>query len=181
MRAFPGLRMAAGVRLARFRWRKTPDTLVSFTGALSRARTALLIMPLKRREFLPALGVIELLRERIPERGVTILSDDHGREAMRALPFGHFIHLLEEDLTPLYLPRQPMLNRVLQQKFDIAIDLNLDLILPSAYICRASDARVRVGFAREGSDPFYNLQIQPDRTLPRKHLYDRMAKFLQMF
>lgn len=175
------VRSAIGVQVARFRFRKTEDPVMSFTEAVSTARRAMLIMPLRKREFLPTVLVIDFLKRQFREENLTILSDDHGREAVRMLPRSHFIHLLNDEISPLFLPRHPLLYRVQERRCDLVVDLNLDFLLPSAYICKESNARVRIGFARQHAETFYNFMIQPDPRLERKHLYDRMAAFLHNF
>ncbi len=178
---FEALRMGLGLRLARFHYRKAEEPVVSFTSAVTSARRALLIMPLKKREFLPTVMVIDLLKRRFREENITILSDDHGREAVRLLARSYFIHIMEDEIGPLFLPSRSLIHRIRERQYDIAVDLNLDLVLPSAYICRECGARVRIGFARKNAELFYNFQIKRDPRLERKHLYDRMAAFLQQF
>ncbi|MFN0159575.1 MAG: glycosyltransferase family 9 protein [Bacteroidota bacterium] len=175
------LRMWIGIQIARFRLRKSRDAVISFNNAVNSARRALLIMPLKRREFLPTVMVIDFLKKRFPEENITVISDDHGREVVRMLIRSHFIHLMEEEITPFFLPSPGLVRRIQEREYDLVIDLNLDFVLPSAYICKESNAPVRIGFSRDMAESFYNFQIQPDPTLERKYLYDRMARFLQMF
>jgi ADP-heptose:LPS heptosyltransferase len=81
----------------------------------------------------------------------------------------------------VFLPGNDLITRVKKRRYDLTIDLNLDLVLPSAYICKESDARIRVGFARKHADTFYNFQINVDPTLDRKLVYERLVKCLQMF
>lgn len=176
-----GVRMAAGIQIARFRFRKVKDPVMSFADAVSSARRALLIMPLRKREFLPTIMVIEFLMNRFRGADITVVSDDHGREAVRMLPRSHFIHVMNDEVSPFFLPRATLLQRIRERRPDLVVDLNLDFVLPSAYIGRAVDARVRIGFARKHAEVFYNFLIQPDPRLERKHLYDRMAAFLQRF
>lgn len=172
---------AIGLFIARFHFRKAPQEVLSFNEAVRSARRVLVIMPLRKREFLPTVMVIEFLKQRFREEHITIVSDDHGREAVRMLPRSYFIHVLKDEVGPVFLPRRTLLYRVRERQYDLAIDLNLDFVLPSAYICRESNARVRIGFARNNADTFYNFQIQTDPRLDRKKVYDRMAAFLQKF
>lgn len=181
MEVLEGTRRSIGLGLARFHFRKTKDRVIAFNKAFSSARTALLIMPLYRREFLPTVMVIDLLKRRFREEDITIISDDHGRDAVHMLPRSHFIHIIETEISPVFLPRPTLIRRIQERKYDLAIDLNLDFVLPSAYICRKSNAHVRIGFANRNIDAFYNFQIQPDLTRARKHLYDRLAQFLEKF
>ncbi len=178
---FEQARRYAGMLKARWEHRKSRDSVVAFNAALSSAHSALLIMPLRRREFLPTVTVIELLKRRFQEENITIISDDHGREVVRILPRSHFMHIIDAEITPLFLPTPALVRRIRERHYDVAIDLNLDFELPSAYICKASNARIRIGFKRDRSDLFYNFQIHPDLKKERKHLYDRVAAFLEKF
>ncbi len=178
---FESLRMNIGTKLTTMRFRKTQDSVLSFAGAISQSKRVLVIMPLDRRELLTALGFIEMLKRTFPEEHITIVADDRGMETMRLMPKSHFVHIKESDLNTFFQPRQEFLARIRDRQFDLTIDLNLDLVLPSAYICRESNAAIRVGFRGPSSDNFYNFQIQPDPTLSRKDIFDRVAKCLQMF
>ena len=175
------LRRSVGLQVARFHFRKSREKVISFTKSISEAQQALLIMPLDLRELLPSIMVIDLLKKRFREENITIVTGEHNVEVMRVLPRSQVIRVLVPEVTVFYLPRREVIDRVNKRRYDVAIDLNLDLILPSAYICKESNARVRIGFASRRADTFYNFQIQPDPTLSKQHLYDRLAKFLQMF
>lgn len=175
------LRMTIGVRLAELKFRKAKDAVISFASALSGSQRALVIMPLDRSELLSAMNVIEMLKRTFDEQSITVIGDERGVETIRLMPKSHFVQIKEEDISRFYHPRPAFLSRISDRKFDLAIDLNLDLVLPSAYICRESNAKVRVGFKRAGSDIFFNFQIQPNPALSRKDIYDRAAKCLHMF
>lgn len=178
---FEGLRTSIGLLATRFLFRNSRETVISFTEAISGARQALLIMPFNHREFLPTIRVIETIKKMIREEHITVITDELGMEAVRMLPRSQFIRVVQTDLNAVYLPHASIIHRVREKQYDLAVDLNLDLVLPSAYICRASDARVRVGFVRKQAEGFYNLQVKPDLTLGKQLIYDRLAQCLQMF
>jgi ADP-heptose:LPS heptosyltransferase len=136
---------------------------------------------LDRRELLSAMQIIDLLKRRFDEEHITVVGDERGLETIRLMPRSHFVQIRAADLNGFFHPRHDFLSRLKGIPFDLAIDLNLDLLLPSAYICRASNAKVRIGFKGPRSDSFYNFQIQPDPSQSRKGIYDRVAKCLQMF
>ena len=176
-----GFRRSIGFLAAMYHFRGSRDKMISFTTAISSAHQALLILPLSRHELLPNIMVVDLLKKRFKEENITVVTGDHGIEVMRMLPRSQFIHILVHEINLFYLPCADVIQRVKKKKYDIAIDLNLDFVLPSAYICRESSARVRIGFVRKHADVFYNFQIQHDPTLGRKLIYDRLAKCLQKF
>lgn len=178
---FESTRTSIGLRIARWRFRKIKDPVISFTSALSEAGSVLVAMPFGEADTGPMIPIIRLLQDRVGEENITVVTSDHAVEIVRLLPRGQFIQVLDSELSPFYLPRPLLVERVTRKPFDIAIDLSLDLVLPPAYIVRASNARVRVGFTKRLADVFYNLQIQPDTTLSRKLIYDRMVKCLEMF
>ena len=178
---FEGLRRTIGLQIARFTFRDAKESVVSFTDAVSGAHRVLLIMPFNHFEFLPTVRVIETIKKRIREEHITVITDELGVEAVRMLPRSQFIRVVVSDLNAFYLPHPSIIRRVKEKAYDLAVDLNLDLVLPSAYICKASNARVRIGFTRKRAEAFYNFQIQPDLTLGKQLIYDRLAQCLQMF
>jgi hypothetical protein len=174
-------RRSVGMGLTRFHFRQRQEEIVSFTGSLSGARHALLIMPVGRMESSPYTMLINTLKRKFPERGLTVITWGPSLELMQLLPHSHFIRVLETEISRFYLPTREMMMRIGSTKYDVAIDLNLDLVLPSGYICRESGARVRVGFTGKWADLFYNLQIQRQSSPVRQQVYDRLAACLEMF
>jgi ADP-heptose:LPS heptosyltransferase len=175
------LRRYVGLLFARFRFRKSREKIISFSGAISNARNVLVIMPFDRRLLLQTVLVIEFLRKTVREENLTFVSSGPNQELLRMVPRAQFITLLASDLGLLYLPSKALLDRIRKQSYDCALDLNLDFLIPSAYICKASDARVRIGFARKHADPFFNFQIQSGPVTTGSGIYDRMTACLQMF
>jgi hypothetical protein len=175
------LRRSIGFRAARFHFRKEPDEVISFTGSLTAADRVLLIMPLEGGALFPVAPVIAVMKHRLAEENITIVTLEHSTEALTALPRSQIIRILPKEINLWFLPRRGFVDRLHRRTYDAAIDLNLDFNLPSGYICKESKARVRVGFAGNRADAFYNLQIQVNPAPSRTVLYERMAQCLQMF
>jgi len=176
-----GIRHSLGVQFARWLFRKSRDEVISFTSAISSAQRVLPVMPLTEEDLLPTLKVIEMLKSQFREEDIAIVTGGRGIEVVRLLPRGQFVHLLKTQVSYFYLPRADFINSLRQKRYDLAIDLNLDLVLPSGYICKVSGANVRVGFNQKHADIFYNFQVKPDPTLGRKLIYDRLVQCLQKF
>ena len=175
------LRSAIGITIAQLRHRRAPDSVISFTSSVSSARSALIIMPLREQVLLPTTAIIELLRRKFPEENLTLVTREHDLSLPALLPRSTVIRLVQDDISFFFLPRNTFLDQLTKREFDLAIDLNLDLVLPSGYICRESKARVRVGFIRHRADTFYNFAIQLNAGLNRQEIYERLASCLQMF
>jgi ADP-heptose:LPS heptosyltransferase len=176
-----GLRRATGLQVSHFRFRKSREKVISFTRSFSDARDVLVVMPLDRGQLLNTVFVIDLLRKKFREENVTFVTHENNQELIRMMPRSQFISLLASEMTLFYLPRNEVLRRVQRKSYDLAIDLNLDFLLPSAYICKASGARVRIGLTRKHGDVFFNFQVHPDPQLASQSVYDRLAACLQMF
>ena len=175
-------RRAAGLAWARWQYRRRRLEPVSFTHAVSEARHALLILPFNSTELPPLAPVLETLRRKFQDKHITVVTTLPSVELMRMLPQGRFVRIEPSEITPLYAPRAGMMQRMPRPAYDLAIDLNLDFILPSGYICRESNARVRIGCAGRQSDLFYNLLIQTHPDPGRPHAaYERLAGCLEMF
>lgn len=86
-----------------------------------------------------------------------------------------------EDINRFALPKKSVLQRIFNRHYDVAIDMNLDFVLHSAYICKASHASVRVGCANSASDIFFNVQLKFDRSGPPQAVYEKFASRLAMF
>jgi ADP-heptose:LPS heptosyltransferase len=178
---FDTLRRSVGLSLSRMRYRHVRDTVISFTTAITEAERVLVILPLGQSSIGPAGVVLEVLRRHYGDENITAVADEMTSDVSRLLPRSTVIRLLVPEVTVFYLPHRDVLARIARRQYDIAIDLNLDFLLPSAYICRESKARVRIGFAGKRADVFYNLQVKADLTAGRPRVYDRLVRTLQMF
>jgi ADP-heptose:LPS heptosyltransferase len=97
-------------------------------------------------------------------------------------PRHEVIRLEPTDVNRFFLPTKSLLQRLLQKEYDVAIDLNLDFVLHSAYICKATRARVRVGFAHHlYSELFFNVLFNLNTERTPKTTFEKFASCLSMF
>lgn len=174
-------RRRLGSLVARVRMRGLRDPVISFRNAFAEARSVLLIMPFDPAPPPSLAAITDLLRGHLPQESITIVTAGHSFEVGRLLPRSTLIRFPESDLGTFFVPRAAALGAVTARQYDIAIDLNLDFVLPSGYIAKASGSRVRVGFARPDAERFFNVVIQRKTELPRDQVYDRLAQFLRKF
>jgi hypothetical protein len=173
------LRRFCGVQLSRWHFRQMHNDVISFSESMSTGGHALLILPLTPGPQSPA-SVIDLVRTRFTEERLTIVTEEHDAGAGALLPRSTIIRIRTSQIDWLFHPSREVMKNVVMRKYDIAIDLNLDSLLPSAYICKGSNARVRIGCSRKGGEYFYNFLMQPDISRGGS-LYDRLAACLKMF
>lgn len=176
---FETARRSLGYTLARMHFRNQRDQVIDFTESLASGNRVLLILPLTPSKA-PITSLLELFRTRYGEEMVSVVTDARDTAIAGALPRSEIIRMHMTEVTRLFHPPVDILKRVKDRKYDVAVDLNLDFLLPSGYICKASTARIRVGFARPGADLFYNFQIKFEGSSTAA-MYDRLASCLKMF
>jgi ADP-heptose:LPS heptosyltransferase len=166
---------------ARFHFRRSREELLSFVDSFASASRILLIMPLDGSPLYPVAPVLTMLRAHKSDEQITVVVASHSTEAFAALDRSPIIRILPEEINLFFLPRRDVLSRIQRNTYDLTIDLNLDFHLPSGYISRESNARVRVGFSGKHADLFYNFQVQTSRVDSRTLRYERFAHCLEMF
>ena len=175
------LRHAIGFQISRFHFRKSRDRVLSFSEAVTKAKSILLIMPFDTVRDTQPEYVIGIFKKQFDEHSLTVVTNDASLADRKVLPARQIIHMGTPDVTTFFLPSEDVIDKVKRRQYDLAIDLSIDLVLPSGYIAKESDARVRIGFARSRADTFFNFQIQRDPDLNPKLMYERLARCLQMF
>jgi hypothetical protein len=174
-------RRFVGCLVSRFRFRHSRDKVISFTHSLADAQSALVIMPLGKVQEHPPASLLGMLRKRFREENITLIMGQDGPAPTATLPRSQIIRVSGRDVSFFFLPRSEIIQRVKRREYDVAIDLNLDFMLPSAYICKESSARVRVGFSRKNADTFFNFQVRLDPESRSGSAHDRLLNCLQMF
>lgn len=178
---FESIRRSLGRAGARFHFRASRDTVISFARAFRPDDRVLVLMPFVTPDDRATLALLDTIGVRFRQERITILTSGPQLAITRALPRAVVITFTGDDLSAFFLPRRSLLDRLRERTFDAAVDLNLDFNLPSGYIGRECKARVRVGFAGPTADLFYNLQVRVERSAGRDHAYQRMGQCLQMF
>jgi len=147
-------------RLA-IRWRgprQAPDESLDIFGELRRARK-LLLMPNDRVGglFLGA-TIYQSLRQQYPDAHISLLTDERWAPLARQIPFVDNV-LATTSTQKVYLPDfGQFVDQLRAQSYDLAVCLGPDCSYRLAQLCGLSGARLRVGFRREGLEP-YNVEI----------------------
>jgi len=175
------LRRSIGMQLARLHFRSSKEKVISFRQSVASAHSALVILPLASSSGEEEVSLLAPLRTHFSERNITVLASGPPQQIERALPRATVLRITSADITAFFLPRHGVIDRVREHTYDVAVDLNLDFMLPSAYICRESNARVRVGLAGPHADAFFNFQVRLDSAVQHGHAYERLLKCFQMF
>ena len=85
------------------------------------------------------------------------------------------------DINKWFVPRRELLRRMVSNKFDVAVDLNINLSLTGAFLCKASNAPLRISFVKKNGDQFYNFQVKTKGNTGDKYSYRSLLKCIDMF
>lgn len=177
---FGQLRERIGLWYARIHFRE-PDKVQTFTDAVKRARSAMVVMPLGRAHSELSRPLLQFVQNRFHGGNLTVIVPEESRPVVQYLQRCDVIHLHNDDIGSFALPKKKIVRRIQQNEYDLVLDLNLEFSLAAAFLCKASRSRLRVGFATEYADTFFNLQIKTDATRNVKTIYERVAACLGMF
>ncbi len=177
---FNRLRERAGLLYARFHFRE-PDKVLTFTDAVKRARNAIVVLPADRKQSEMARPLMQFMQNKFHGTNLTLVVPEAARTAEQQFQRCEIVRLREDDIGSFSLPKREIIHRIQRTEYDLALDLNLQFSLATAYLCKASRSRLRVGFATEHADTFFNFQIRADAARNARSTYERLASCLGMF
>jgi ADP-heptose:LPS heptosyltransferase len=180
VRMFEGLRLKIGLLVARFHFRKAQDPMIQFTNAVSRARRTLVLVPESTAEAPYVHAVLTYFNRRFPGTTLQVLVRQDLARYLVQTDRSNVIVYTEDEINGCFLPRRRLLQKVKKGTFDVVVDLNYRFSLPSAFLCRETQAPVRIGFVKPYADMFYNLQIQTSDS-STLGAYKRFQHCMEMF
>ncbi len=178
---FEGALAYIGLQFAKFQFRNDFDQVQPLTDFFRGAHNVLITMPVGYEDAIIAGNALRNFRDRMSKIHLTIVHNSTRETALANFPKCEVVRLDPADINKFSLPTKAVLQRVFTKEFDVAIDLNLDFVLHTAYICKASRAKARVGFSSQVSDLFYNVTLNLNKQRTPQALYDKFAECLSMF
>jgi len=171
-----------GLQYAKMQFRGDKDEPQDLTNFFSGAKNVLIILPLGYEEAVIASNALRAFKARLNHLNLTVLNN--GTRATSLIEFSkcEVIRMNPTDVNKLFLPSHALLQRIVTHEYDVAMDLNLGFVLHTAYICKASKAKARVGFvATPASEMFFNIQLKLKMPASPQVMYDKFAACLSMF
>jgi hypothetical protein len=175
------VRLRIGLWYARFHFRKSTDALFQFTDSVRRSKRALVVLPNSAKDPSSLQWVIRYLVDRFAEGSLVIVARHDLSSWLRSDKRYDILAYGDGDVGRWFTPEGGLLRKLKKSTFDIAVDLNPDFDLFSAFICRESLAPVRVGFAKVNGDMFYNFQIQVGKDAGTAGAYRSFLRCMEMF
>lgn len=178
---FEQQRRDLGLLLTRFLFRNRDGKPMSFSNTFTNAKTALVIIPESAEQRTVVAQMIILLQNKFQGNRLTLVVNDGHRNFSNTINRSNVTTIKNEHLNYFFLPKKSELATVLSQKFDLVLDLNFSLVPSAAYLCRAINAPVKVGFAQEHADAYYNFQFNAAPNRNAKMRYEQLFRTLSMF
>jgi hypothetical protein len=154
---------------------------MNFTGALTRSRRALVIFPESSLDGEAVSTFLRYLLRKFSSEGMMVMIRDDQLFAMASAPPLKTLTYSVHDINKWFVPRHELLQRMESNNFDVALDLNLNLSLTCAFLCKASNAPLRISFFKKNGDQFYNFQVKTKGNTSNKYSYRSLLKCLDMF
>jgi hypothetical protein len=161
--------------------RKLKDNVhneLSFSAALKRSGTFLILMPEDEKDFRASFVVLDYLEQ--INKTIKILTKDYRISLLPSKFRAKSIEINFADVNKLNLPNHKLINKLQEMKFDGIIDLNRKENLFFSYVANIVKGKIRIGYTKKGSDKYYNLQITNRDTDPAKS-YNNFLNCLKMF
>jgi ADP-heptose:LPS heptosyltransferase len=170
-----------GYQFAKFQFRNEFDTVQPMTDFFSGAKNVLIALPVGYEEAIVASNALRAFRSRWLHLHLTVIHNSTRATSLIDFPKCEVVRIDPPEINKFSLPTKSLLQRIITRQYDVALDMNLDFVLHTAYICKASRAKVRVGFAHQASDVFFNVQLNLRRHGSPQSLYEKFASCLAMF
>ncbi len=178
---FEEKRRKFGVILTRFISKTKEAKPMSFSNSFTNAKTALVIIPENSEQRSVVAQMLILLQNKFQGNKLTFVVSEGHRNFSNTLNRSNVTTIKNEHLNFFFLPKKTEISNLLNQKFDIILDLNFSLVPSAAYLCRNINSPLKVGFSQDHADAYYNFQFNAAPNRNAKTKYEQLFRTLSMF
>ncbi len=156
--------------------KKTED--ISFKDIIKNSYRFLILMPENESHFHHSFSVLQFFDSL--KKDFTVFTHDF-RVSLLPIKFRRFaINYGIKDISKLNLPSHGLRDRLNEMEYSMVLDLNKDENLFNSLIANLVKSDVRMGFKKNDSDMYYNLQFESSEDDP-DIFYKNLLNCLQMF
>lgn len=157
---------------------KRAEVAKSYTDFAKKSNRFLVILPLTESDYARSLAIVEMLYAK--DKSVSLFVKDVKVSQLIGRYKAEYIDYNEKDISKLDLPSKKIIEKIKEKEFDVVIDLNLKNDIFSGIISNLCKSKFRIGFKKDISDKFYNIQIINNAT-DSAISYRNLLNSLQMF
>jgi ADP-heptose:LPS heptosyltransferase len=173
-------KFAARAYLAYARRRDRND-IIDVGEYLSKIATALILPPDQPEHFKTAIRIIDDLRQNFAQTQFYLLTPKACAEMVSLDERVRLISYNIDEIGFHGLPKDTLQQAIRSRHFDMVIDLNLDFNLIATFLCRTSEAKLRICFVHPARDPFYNFQMRAIDSNSLEQKYQSLINYLAVF
>lgn len=163
---------------ARKKYFSRDDSQVNFTSIISKAETYLIVLPDNAEDTLSASDIPKYFS--VHKKKVTLVGHEKILPiALESSKYGT-ISFNDDSATKFGLPNKELIGNIKSKKYDVVLDLNRSQNLFISVLAGSSDSLVKIGFKKEKSDEFYNLQVANNQN-NAEISYRNFLNSIQMF
>jgi ADP-heptose:LPS heptosyltransferase len=161
--------------------RRDRSDIIDVGEYLSKISTALILPPDNPEHFKIATRILDGLRQNFAQTHFYLLTP---KACSEFVALDERVRLISYDLDQIGfhgLPKDQLQQAIRSRHFDMVIDLNLEFNLIATFLCRASEAKLRICFVHPSRDPFYNFQMRAIDSSPLEQKYQSLVNYLSVF
>ena len=164
--------------LAKKKYLRNKDNVISFKSFFNNARSVLVLMPNDESDFIFSTKIVEFLNQF--DKDITVLVSVKYFSKMQMNRKLKIIQYSTEDINKFNLPKEFLTEKLHGKSFDAVFDLERNENLFYSSVTNLAGSKFKVGFKKQKLNEFYNVLISNNDS--RSGLcYERMIEALRMF
>ena len=172
------IKNSIGLLYSYYQFRNLIEQTTHFTKSFSSSETGIVILPFNDNDFTASLNFIDLIQRNFNKRSLVYILK---KPDERVQNIQNVFYLNDEKISFFNLIKVEKFHKLLHAKFDFAIDLNKEFILPAAYLIRCLHSDVKISFSKKHGDLFYNFQYNSSSATALEVQYINLFKTISMF
>jgi hypothetical protein len=173
-------KITASAYLTYARYKDSSD-VIDVGEYLSKIATALILPPEAPEHFKIAGKLLNDLRQRFTQTQFYLLTPKSLLNMMSLNEQVLIISYDEADVSFHGLPKDTLQEAIRSRHFDMVVDLNVEFNLIATFLCRVSEAKLRICLAHPDRDSFYNFQVRATDDSNIQDKYQSLLKYIAVF
>ena len=153
-------------------------TTRSFRDFFKKSFTFLVLMPDNDTDFHYAIEVLKGLS--LNKKHATVFTQEFRANLIPVKYRPQVIEYTNRDISRLYIPSRKVIEKLTSLRFNAILDLNRKENIFCSIVVSMVNAQIKMGFQKENSDKYYNLQIRNKEENPELS-YKNYINCLEMF
>ncbi|HUX94057.1 MAG TPA: hypothetical protein VMV36_09615 [Ignavibacteriaceae bacterium] len=172
------IRDKVAILIINYMLRKRQLAKQNFNDLFKKSESFFLILPEDEIDYHNSISVLKFFE--IHGKKFTIFTNDFRISPLPAKLQNNSIDFGIKEMTFFRIPSKQLTNKLSGISIDVVIDLNRKKSLFHSCVANLVNAKVRIGFEKNYSDKFYNLQFANSEENPEV-IYKNFLNCLQMF